>query len=200
MGDLQTLIENNLRPLGYELVDFELSAQSKALRVFIDRLDRDAGGIGLDDCEAASDQLSNALAVEDVDYAYLEVSSPGLDRVLKTEAHFARFVGSPVKVKLLRPVGGRTRFEGVIVGCVPGSGRFALRPDPQKDPGGGPRPHSRKSNAKKRAGNSGDSRAAAAPAAQAAPEPARGAAPGAADSVIEIEIANVRRARLRPDV
>lgn len=107
MQDLHTLIEASVRQLGYELVDLEISNRGKLLRVFIDKLNpvdiKD--GVNIDDCSLVSNQLGNLLAVEnDIDYDRLEVSSPGMDRVLKNEANFMRFVGERATVKLRVPV------------------------------------------------------------------------------------------------
>src|SRR5690606_1710569 len=88
-----------LSGMGYEVVDVEF-AQDGLLRVYIDS----PAGITLDDCEKVSRQLSHVLAVEDVDYARLEVSSPGLDRPLKKAADFERFAGAEVSVRLRRPL------------------------------------------------------------------------------------------------
>ena len=109
---LIALTEPLLGQLGYELVDLEY-APGRAhaqLRIFIDR----AAGIGLDDCEAVSREVSALLDVEDpVPTGYtLEVSSPGLDRILRTPAHFQRFVGERVRVELVNPRGGRRRYTG----------------------------------------------------------------------------------------
>lgn len=98
--------------LGYELVDFELQNRGRLLRVFIDRLE----GISIDDCVLISNQIGNVLAVEnDFDYDRLEVSSPGLDRVLKKAADFAKFIGQEASVKLRLAVDGRKNFVGTIV-------------------------------------------------------------------------------------
>jgi ribosome maturation factor RimP len=109
---LIALTEPLLGQLGYELVDLEY-APGRAhaqLRIFIDR----AAGIGLDDCEAVSREVSALLDVEDpVPTGYtLEVSSPGLDRILRTPAHFQRFVGERVRVELVNPRSGRRRYTG----------------------------------------------------------------------------------------
>jgi ribosome maturation factor RimP len=109
---LIALTEPLLGQLGYELVDLEY-APGRAhaqLRIFIDR----AAGVGLDDCEAVSREVSALLDVEDpVPTGYtLEVSSPGLDRILRTPAHFARFVGERVRVELVNPRSGRRRYTG----------------------------------------------------------------------------------------
>lgn len=103
MQDLHTLIEKSVSQLGYELVDLEISNRGKLLRVFIDKQNpvdtRDS--VNIDDCTLVSNQLGNLLAVEhDVDYDRLEVSSPGMDRVLKKEADFVRFVGERAQIKL----------------------------------------------------------------------------------------------------
>ena len=105
--------------LGYELVSVELSNRGRMLRVFIDRLaagspEGTAGGITVDDCARVSNQLARVLEVEDFDYDRLEVSSPGLDRPLKKEADFARFVGEQARLTLRVPVAGRRNFTGVM--------------------------------------------------------------------------------------
>lgn len=73
-------------------------------------------GIGIDDCERVSREVSALLDVEDpIPSAYtLEVSSPGEDRVLRTRAHFDRFAGSRVHVELKVPREGRKRFTGML--------------------------------------------------------------------------------------
>ncbi|MGH8302951.1 MAG: ribosome maturation factor RimP, partial [Steroidobacteraceae bacterium] len=71
----------------------------------------------LTDCERVSREVAALLDVEDpIPTAYtLEVSSPGLDRVLRTQAHFARFVGSRVLVELAAPRDGRRRYTGTLL-------------------------------------------------------------------------------------
>jgi ribosome maturation factor RimP len=108
------LTEPLLAQLGYELVDLEYvpGRTHAVLRIFIDR----SGGVGLDDCERVSREVSALLDVEDpVPTGYtLEVSSPGLDRVLRTPAHFQRFVGERVRVELLQSRDGRRRYTGLL--------------------------------------------------------------------------------------
>jgi len=113
---------------GYELVDLSLT-QSRVgwlVQVFIDHMHSDetstvAGGeeaseVSLEDCEHVSRELSAVLDVEDpLPFAYnLEVSSPGLDRPLRTVAHFQRFAGHEVKVRLdgTGDATGRRNFKG----------------------------------------------------------------------------------------
>jgi ribosome maturation factor RimP len=112
LQNLNAIIEKTVTQLGYELVDFELQNRGRLLRVFIDRPE----GISIDDCVLISNQIGNVLAVEnDFDYDRLEVSSPGLDRVLKKAADFAKFIGQEASVKLRLAVDGRKNFVGTIV-------------------------------------------------------------------------------------
>ncbi len=111
------LVEPLLRNLGYELVDLEFGGGrgSGTLRVFIDR----AEGVGIEDCERVSREISALLDVHDpiaTNYR-LEVSTPGLDRVLRTAAHFARFAGARIEVELVAPRDGRRRFTGALAGA-----------------------------------------------------------------------------------
>jgi ribosome maturation factor RimP len=109
--DLQALLEKTLPGLGYEFVDLNLGNRGKMLQVFIDK----PGGVTIEDCTAVSHHLSRLLAVDlDYDYDRLEVSSPGLDRPLRTEAAFERFRGEQAQLKLRVPVEGRRKFVGVL--------------------------------------------------------------------------------------
>ena len=114
---LTALTEPLLARLGYELVDLEyVPARSRALlRVFIDK-PAEPQGVGLADCERVSHELSALLDVEDpvpVPYS-LEVSSPGLDRILRTRTHFERFIGARVWIELIAPRDGRRRYTGQL--------------------------------------------------------------------------------------
>lgn len=105
-------IEPLVESLGYELVDVEcrIGGRDGVLRIFVDA----AEGITLDDCELVSRQVSAWLDVEDpIPGQYrLEISSPGLDRILRTPGHFRRFVGEEIKVELVQALEGRRRFRG----------------------------------------------------------------------------------------
>lgn len=108
------LLEPTIERLGYELADLELNVGGRdgVVRIYIDK-DK---GIDIDDCEAVSRQVSALLDVEDPlpgQYT-LEVSSPGLDRTLTKPAHFRRFTGQEVKVKLRFPLQGRRNFRGAL--------------------------------------------------------------------------------------
>ena len=85
------------------------------LRIYADK---EEGGISLDECEAISRKLSDILDQEDPisQNYYLEVSSPGIERKLKTEAHFQRYLGHTVDVGLYRAVKGSKKLTGVLKG------------------------------------------------------------------------------------
>ena len=104
------LLESTLQGLGYELVDFERSGKGALLRVFIDQ----PQGIDVEDCAKVSNHLSRVLAVENIDYGRLEVSSPGLDRLLRKERDFVRFAGHKARIKVRVPVEGQRNFLGVL--------------------------------------------------------------------------------------
>lgn len=115
--DLTALLEKTVTQLGYELVDLEMSARGKLLRLFIDKPE----GVTIDDCTLVSHQVSHLLSVEhDVDYDRLEISSPGLDRVLKKDKDFERFAGERIKLKLRIPVEGRKNYVGKLIGLESG--------------------------------------------------------------------------------
>lgn len=114
--DVRSLLENTLPGLGYELVDFELTAGG-GMQVFIDK----PNGVTVEDCVKVSDHLTRLFMVEDVDYSRLEVSSPGLDRPLKKEADFVRFVGQLAKIKTRMPIEQQKKFLGRLAGFEDGS-------------------------------------------------------------------------------
>lgn len=116
-------METTLAGLGYELVDLERSGKGLFLRVFIDKPE----GIDVDDCAAVSHHLTRWLTVENIAYDQLEVSSPGLDRVLKKERDFVRFAGQKARVKLRVPVDGQRNFVGVL--RETGAGKVQLEID-----------------------------------------------------------------------
>ena len=103
MQDLHGLVDKTVAQLGYELVDLEISNRGKLLRVFIDKLEPTdiKDSVNIDDCVLVSNQLGNVLTVEhEIDYDRLEISSAGMDRVLKKEKDFMRFAGERAQIKL----------------------------------------------------------------------------------------------------
>lgn len=99
---------------GYELVDLEVSRAKggHVVRLYVDK----PGGIGLDELQAVSEEVSAILDVEDpIESSYtLEVSSPGLDRPLKSEGDYRRFLGRLARVSSYEPVDGRRHWTGRI--------------------------------------------------------------------------------------
>jgi len=127
--DLWLLAEPYVRDAGFDLIEVQYGREPSGwvVRLFIDApAVADAGrmetgqigqvGVGLDDCERVSRDVSAALDVADcVPHAYqLEVSSPGLDRPLRRERDFARFVGESARIRLIDGVEGRRNFLGTL--------------------------------------------------------------------------------------
>ncbi len=129
---LQQIVEQTVTGLGYELVEITRSAGG-LLRITIDLpwgAPPLAGSaqvaeqfVTVEDCEKVTRQLQFALEVDAVEYRRLEVSSPGIDRPLRGERDFVRFVGSEVDVTLKEPVGdaamgqvnaNRKKFRGTL--------------------------------------------------------------------------------------
>lgn len=106
-----SVIEATIGGMGYAFVE-AIWASGGLLRVTIDRTD--GKFITVDDCERVTRQLQYALEVEGVDYKRLEVSSPGLDRLLRLPEDFMRFAGQAVDVRLLMPFQGRKKYRGVL--------------------------------------------------------------------------------------
>jgi ribosome maturation factor RimP len=111
---LADLVRPVVEGLGYELWELEYSPRrgNALLRVYIDS----EGGISLDDCERVSHAVSEVLDAEDPlpERYELEVSSPGLERPLRTREQFERYVGQTVYVELTSPMEGRRRFKGPL--------------------------------------------------------------------------------------
>ena len=118
---LVALLTPLVEGLGYELWELEYSAGrgNGFLRLYIDA----AAGIALDDCERVSRAVSEVLDAEDpIPGQYtLEVSSPGLERPLRTAEHFARFVGETVSVETVQAIEGRRRFKGALTAAGAGT-------------------------------------------------------------------------------
>lgn len=119
MSKVETQVEDLMAEIlagtEYELVDVEyVKERDWYLRVFVDK----AGGIDLDDCQAISEKLSARLDASDIiSGAYiLEVSSPGIDRILKKDKDFIREVGKVVDVTLYAPLDGKKLFVGELEG------------------------------------------------------------------------------------
>lgn len=114
MKKLFAIGEELTESIGFELVDLEFIKEfgSYFLRVYIDK----EGGITLDDCQEMSELLSERLDLEDpIEQAYyLEVSSPGLDRPLKTDKDLRRNLGKEIEISLYKPLDNRKKYEGIL--------------------------------------------------------------------------------------
>jgi ribosome maturation factor RimP len=112
---LDLTVERTVSGLGYDLVETERAPRG-LLRIYIDRVAGDPNGefITVDDCEKVTRQLQHVLEVENFAYERLEVSSPGLDRLVRKPADFQRFVGQEIDVTLKLPFQGRKKYRGVL--------------------------------------------------------------------------------------
>ncbi|MGZ5181731.1 MAG: ribosome maturation factor RimP [Ramlibacter sp.] len=142
---LQDIAQQTVTGLGYDLVEIERSAGG-LLRVTID-LPWTPGReqfVNVDDCEKVTRQLQYALEVEGVEYKRLEVSSPGLDRPLRSEQDFERFAGEVVDVTLRAPVGAagagqvaanRKKFRGQLARAENGGWQVVWSDEAPAKPG-----------------------------------------------------------------
>ena len=103
--------------MGYELIDICLDREptGKYLRFYIDKPE----GVSLDDCEAFHKAVRDL--AEAVDYDFMEVSSPGIDRPLKSDRDFERNQGSEIEVRLFKPIDGTKIITGVLAGLEEGN-------------------------------------------------------------------------------
>ena len=113
-------LEARCRPaaekMGYELVDISLDREptGKYLRIYIDKPE----GVSLDDCEAFHKAVRPW--AEAVDYDFMEVSSPGIDRPLKKDRDFERNLGSEIEIRLFKPMDGAKALTGILAGLKDG--------------------------------------------------------------------------------
>ena len=112
---LNSLIEKELDGLGFELVRLDISSggRKKIIRLFVDRED---GGVSIDDCVRLAKALGLVLEAEDIFTSpyNLEVSSPGINRPLSKPAHFKRFEGREVRVEYSGGEKGKVMVIGVL--------------------------------------------------------------------------------------
>lgn len=107
-----------IEELGYDLVDIDFirEGQNQILRYYIDK----RGGIGIADCETVS-RAVDPLLDEQFTYQksyYLEVSSPGLLRPLKTKSDYERYAGEEIEFSLYQAIDGQKQFEGELLGST----------------------------------------------------------------------------------
>ena len=112
LSGLESKARTIAEKMGYKLVDLCMDREptGKYLRFYIDKDE----GVSLDDCEAYHKAVR--AAAESVDYDFMEVSSPGIDRPLKTDRDFERNLGSEIEIRLFRPIEGTKVYTGVLAG------------------------------------------------------------------------------------
>lgn len=110
----ELLVEEPIRKLGYELYDVEYIKEGKDyfLRIYIDS----KNGINLEDCEKVSNVVTELLDKDDyiVEQYFLEISSPGIERILKKDKHLNDNIGANIQVKLFKPLNGQKQFVGTL--------------------------------------------------------------------------------------
>lgn len=111
---IENLIEDKIRNLGYELYDVEYAKEGKEyfLRVYIDT----ESGISLEDCENVSNSINELLDNSNyiTEQYFLEVSSPGVERILRKDKHFEKNINEEVSVKLFKPINGKKELIGIL--------------------------------------------------------------------------------------
>ena len=111
---IESLTSQTINDLGYDLYDVEYVKEGKDyfLRIYIDS----EKGIDLDDCEKASNAITEILDKEDYikEQYFLEVSSPGVERVLRKEKHLKDNIEAEVQIKLFKPLDGQKQYKGIL--------------------------------------------------------------------------------------
>ena len=112
---VQTIVEPIIEELGYSLYDVEYAKEGKDyfLRIFIDN----ETGISLNDCEKVTNAINDVLDNEDYikDGYFLEVSSPGIERIIRKEKHLEQNIGNEVEIKLFRPIDKQKNLSGTLL-------------------------------------------------------------------------------------
>jgi len=110
----EKLLEGKISELGYELYDIEYvkEGQNYYLRVYIDN----ENGINLEDCEKVSNGINDIL--DEANYIkeqyFLEVSSPGIERVLRKNKHLEKYIGEEIEIKLFKPINKQKQYIGIL--------------------------------------------------------------------------------------
>lgn len=111
---IENLVTKPINSLGYDVYDVQYVKEGKDyyLRIFIDKLD----GIDLNDCEKVNNEINNLLDEADYikDQYFLEISSPGIERILRKDKHLKDNIGKMVEVKLFKPLNKQKTIEGIL--------------------------------------------------------------------------------------
>lgn len=123
--ELVTLVNSTIERDGYECIDVVWSGKDRALAIYIDHQD----GVTIEDCVAVTRVLNELEVFETViPGAYqLEVSTPGVDRPLRTKAHFEKVLGEAVKLSLLEPVDGFKKGTAILKAVTPDDSLIMLK-------------------------------------------------------------------------
>ena len=111
---VENLVEPKIKELGYNLYDVQYAKEGKDyfLRIFIDKPE----GIDLNDCEKVNDGINSLL--DEADYIkeqyFLEVSSPGIERVLRKDSHLQSAIGKEIELKLFKPLNNKKEYVGIL--------------------------------------------------------------------------------------
>ncbi len=111
---IESLVTKPINGLGYDVYDIQYVKEGKDyyLRIFIDKPD----GIDLNDCEKVNNEINNLL--DEADYIkeqyFLEISSPGIERILRKDKHLKDNIGKMVEVKLFKPINKQKTIEGTL--------------------------------------------------------------------------------------
>ena len=113
---VETLINEKLNQINIELleVQYRHEQNGQMLRIFIDT----ETGVSLDTCTQATRAIHKILDEHDeINFDFMEVSSPGIDRVLRKDSEFLKFSGEQIKVKTYQPIDGQKNFVGKLIAC-----------------------------------------------------------------------------------
>lgn len=112
---VESLLKEKIEAIGYELYDVEYSKEGKNyfLRIFIDK----TGGIDLNDCEKVNNEIDEIL--DEADYIkeqyFLEVSSPGIERIIRKEKHLKKYIDHEINIKLFKKdKNGNKEYQGIL--------------------------------------------------------------------------------------
>ncbi len=111
---IESLVTKPINNLGYDVYDVQYVKEGKDyyLRIFIDKQE----GIDLNDCEKVNNEINNLLDEADYikDQYFLEISSPGIERILRKDKHLKDNIGKMVEVKLFKPINKQKNIEGTL--------------------------------------------------------------------------------------
>ncbi|MDR1663192.1 MAG: ribosome maturation factor RimP [Endomicrobium sp.] len=123
--EIESLLEPIAIKKGYELVDVQYAKENAdwTVRIFIDK----DGGVAMSDCEKMSVLFGAVLDGSNIlkSSYILEISSPGLNRVLKKEESFKRFIGSKIRLQTVEPINNQKNFLGNLLDCKDGKIKIA---------------------------------------------------------------------------